>query len=91
MIEDTVHVKVRFVTIMQRYSGRKREVQIDLPSEPEQAIDLVIRRFDIPWHDNLEKFTRIFINKEYYQTVIQSGKHLEDGDIIAFIPISGGG
>jgi len=91
MAEDSVQVKVRFVTIMQKYSARRREVEIDLPPEPEQAIDLIIRRFDIPWHDNLEKFTRIFINKEHYQTVIESGKHLKDGDTIAFIPISGGG
>lgn len=91
MPEDAVQVKVCFITIMQKYSGREREVEMDLSPEPEQAIDLIIQRFQIPWTDYLEKFTRIFINKELSQVFIESGKHLKDGDTITFIPICGGG
>jgi molybdopterin converting factor small subunit len=91
MPEDTVKVKVCFITIMQKYSGREREVEMDLSPEPEQAIDLIIQRFHIPWTDHLEKFVRIFINRELSQAFIESGKHLKDGDTITFIPISGGG
>ena len=91
MAEDTVQVKVRFITIMQEYSGRKREVEMDLPPEPEQAIDLIIRRFEIPWADRLEKYTRIFINKELARVFVESGNRLKDGDTIMFIPMSSGG
>lgn len=91
MLKNTAKIKVRFITIMQKYSGRKREVQMDLSPEPEQAIDFIIDRFHIPWKDNLEKFTRIFINKELSQVFVKSGKHLEDGDTIMFIPMSCGG
>ena len=91
MPEDTVQVKVCFITIMQKYSGREREVEMDLSPEPEQAVELIIERFHIPWTDHLEKFTRIFINQELSQAFIESGKHLKDGDTITFIPISGGG
>jgi molybdopterin converting factor small subunit len=91
MPEDTVKVKVCFITIMQKYSGREREVEMDLSPDPEWAIDLIIQRFHIPWTDHLEKFIRIFINRELSQAFIESGKHLKDGDTIAFIPISGGG
>ncbi len=91
MLKNTAKIKVRFITIMQKYSGRKREVQMDLSPEPEQAIDLIMQRFHIPWTDHLEKFVRIFINKELSQAFIESGKHLKDGDTITFIPISGGG
>ncbi len=91
MPEDTVQVKVCFITIMQKYSGREREVEMDLSPEPEQAIDFIMQRFHIPWTDHLEKFVRIFINKELSQAFIESGKHLKDGNTITFIPISGGG
>ncbi len=91
MAEDTVHVKVRFITIMQEYSGRKREVEMDLPSEPEQAIDLIINRFNIPWTDRLEKYTRIFINKELSRVFVEDGNRLKDGDTIMFVPMSSGG
>jgi molybdopterin converting factor small subunit len=91
MPEDTVHVKVRFITIMQKYSGRKREIEMDISPEPERAIDRIIDRFHIPWKDNLEKFTRIFINKELSHLFVKSGKRLKDGDTIMFIPMSCGG
>jgi molybdopterin converting factor small subunit len=91
MSEDTVQVKVRFITIMQKYSGRKREVEMDLSPEPERAIDRIIDRFHIPWADHLEKFTRIFINKELSHLFVKSGKQLKDGDTIMFIPMSSGG
>lgn len=91
MTEDTVQVKVRFITIMQEYSGRKREVEMELPPEPEQAIDLIIRRFNIPWAERLEKYTRIFINKELSRVFVESGNRLKDGDTIMFVPMSSGG
>ncbi len=85
-----VSVKVRFITRMQRYSDQ-REIWMELPSDPNQAIDTIIEQFHIPWKDNLEKNTRIFINKKFSDTFIQSGELLKKDDVIAFIPISGGG
>jgi molybdopterin converting factor small subunit len=85
-----VEVKVRFITRMQRYSGQ-REIRMELPSDPNQAIDTIIEQFHIPWKDNLEKSTRIFINKKFSATYIKSGELLKKDDVIAFIPISGGG
>jgi len=87
---DKVLVTVRFVTIMDKYSG-KREIEMELPCDPVKAVDLLITRFNIPWKNNLEKRTRIFINKELYGPFINSGKCINAKDTIAFIPISGGG
>jgi molybdopterin converting factor small subunit len=85
-----VSVKVRFITRMQRYSDQ-REIRMELPSDPNQAIDTIIEQFHIPWKDNLEKSTRIFINKKFSDAFIKSGEFLKKDDVIAFIPISGGG
>jgi molybdopterin converting factor small subunit len=85
-----VSVKVRFITRMQRYSDQ-REIRMELPSDPNQAIDIIIEQFHIPWKDNLEKSTRIFINKKFSDAFIKSGEFLKKDDVIAFIPISGGG
>jgi hypothetical protein len=87
---DLVSVTVRFITLMQKYSGQ-REFRLDLPSDPDKAIDTIISRFDIPWKDNLEKRTRIFINKQFAESFIKRGEKLQTDDLIAFIPISGGG
>lgn len=87
---ETVAVTVRFVTIMQRYSGQ-RELQMDVPSDPSQALSVIIDRFNIPWKDKLEKSSRIFINKQFHEQFIESGQKLNAGDVIAFIPMSGGG
>jgi molybdopterin converting factor small subunit len=92
MTSDMVPVTVRFITIMQRYSGKgNREVEMELPVEPSQAVDLIIERFQIPWKDNLEMQIRIFINGVVYDSFLESGERLKGEDIIAFIPISGGG
>ena len=88
---NRVSVTVRFVSIMQKYSGNKREVQVEVSSDLAQAIDLIINRFQIPWKKNLEKSTRIFINQRLYDQFDDSGQQLKDNDNIAFIPISGGG
>jgi molybdopterin converting factor small subunit len=88
---DCVSITVRFVSIMRKYSGDKREVQVEVPTDSAQAIDLIINRFQIPWQDNLEKSTRIFINQRLNDPSADRGKPLNDKDIIAFIPISGGG
>ena len=85
-----VEVKVRFITRMQRYSGQ-REIRMELPSDPNQAINTIIEQFHIPWKDNLEKSTRIFINKKFSDAYIKNGELLKKDDVIAFIPISGGG
>jgi molybdopterin converting factor small subunit len=87
---DSVSVTVRFITLMQRYSGQ-RDLKMDLPSDPSLAIKTIIARFEIPWKDKLEKSTRIFINKQFAESYIKSGETLKEGDLIAFIPISGGG
>ncbi len=86
----TVPITVRFITIMQRYSGQ-REIKMDLPHDPNQAIEIIIDKYHIPWKDNLEKRARIFINKKFSNAFIKSGERLNADDVIAFIPISGGG
>ena len=91
MPEEKIKVTVRFLTIMQKYSGDKREVEVDVPSEPHLAVEHIIKRFRIPWKDYLEKSIRIFINKEHGNTFIEKGEPLQEGDVITFIPISGGG
>ena len=89
---DVVQVTVRFITIMQRYSGKGlREVEMALPSEPRQAVDLIIECFRIPWMGELENWVRIFINGVIDQAFFESGEYLKGGDIIAFVPISSGG
>ena len=88
---ETVKVIVRFLTIMQKYSDGKRDVEFEVPKEPLQATQHIIEIFQIPWKDNLEKSTRIFINKEYANTFIEKGELLAEGDLIIFTPISGGG
>ena len=88
--QDSVSVTVRFITLMQKYSGQ-REFKMDLSSDPSKAIETIITRFDIPWNDNLEKRTRIFINKQFAESFIKRGEKLKTDDLIAFIPISGGG
>ena len=92
MSPDTVQVTVRFITIMQRYSGEgKRELEMELPARPDLAVDLIIEQFQIPWQDNLERQARIFIEGLSYDAFLASEKYLKDGDTISFIPISGGG
>jgi molybdopterin converting factor small subunit len=86
-----VSITVKFVSIMQKYSGNKREVQVEVPTDPAQAIHLIINRFQIPWQGNLEKSTRIFINQTLNDPFVDRGQPLKDKDTIAFIPISGGG
>lgn len=75
---------------MQRYSGQK-EVNLQLPANPQQAVKGIIEKFQIPWSGQLEKSTRIFINKQEFNDFLRSGQLLKPEDIIAFIPISGGG
>jgi hypothetical protein len=45
----------------------------------------------MPWTDNLEKSTRVFINKELAEVVYERGRKLEEDDLVVFVPISGGG
>lgn len=87
---NTVEVTVKFVTIMQKYSHQKRIV-MQLPSNPEKALDVIINRFNIPWQDNLERSVRIFIRGYPWETFLKKKMPLTHGDEIAFIPISGGG
>ncbi len=91
MNQDTVPVKVKFITILQKYTGNQRDVEMELPADPGQAIEHIIDRFQIPWKGNLEKYVRIFINRTLSHEFIQSGKRLNPGDTIVFIPFSGGG
>jgi molybdopterin converting factor small subunit len=92
MSPDTVQVTVRFITIMQRYSGEgNREVEMELPARPDRAVELIIERYQIPWKDNLERQARIFVEGLSYDAFLASEATLKDGDTISFIPISGGG
>lgn len=87
---EIVSVTIRFITLMQRYTGQ-REIRMEVPTNPDHALKTIIKKFQIPWNENLEKSTRIFINKELSDSFIKSGKFLNTNDVIAFIPISGGG
>lgn len=92
MAAELVPVTVRFVTIMQNYSGKgRREVEMQLPSEPSRAVDLILERFQIPWQGDMERYVRIFVNGVGFDAYLASGHLLKAGDSIAFIPISGGG
>jgi len=85
-----VNVQVRFITLIQSYSG-KREIRMELPPDPHIAVQSVIETFDIPWKGKLEKSCRIFINKQPFEAFVRDKTVLKTGDLIAFIPISGGG
>lgn len=91
MKPDTTRIRVKFVSIMQRHSGQGREVVMDLPLDAARAADLIVREFQIPWEGNLERFVRVFVNRELLKDFVQAGKQLEEGDTISFIPMSGGG
>ncbi len=91
MVADTIAITVRFVSIMQQYSGNKREVTMEVPTEANLAITTVLNHFKIPWNDKLEKSTRIFINQNLYSPSFDGVMRLKPEDTIAFIPISGGG
>ncbi|MBW2029376.1 MAG: MoaD/ThiS family protein [Deltaproteobacteria bacterium] len=88
---EHVSVTVKFVSTMQKYSGDKREIAMDLPGDPARAINIIIDRYQIPWADNLERIVRIFINQTLYELFVEKGERLKDKDTIAFIPLSGGG
>ena len=91
MKKETVHIRIKFISILQKYSGQRKEVELDLPQDAAQAVDFIIKDFQIPWEGNLERFVRVFINRELLQDFVKAGKQLSLGDTIAFIPISGGG
>ena len=91
MNEETIHIRIKFISILQKYSGQRKEVEMDLPLDAAQAVGLIINDFQIPWEGNLERFVRVFINRELLQDFVKEGKKLKVGDTIAFIPISGGG
>lgn len=88
--QSGITARVRFITIMQRYSGQ-RELEMRLPPDPQAAVDMIIERFQIPWSGILEKSVRIFINRELLEVYQQGRRRLAEGDRISFIPISGGG
>lgn len=83
-------IRVRFITVMQRYSGQK-ELDMSLPEDPEEAVAMIVRQFRIPWAGRLEKSVRVFINKELLEVFAASGRKLAEGDRISFIPMSDGG
>lgn len=64
---------------------------MDLPPDAARAADFIVKEFEIPWEENLERFVRIFVNRELLQDFVQAGKQLAEGDTISFIPMSGGG
>ncbi len=77
---------------MQRYSGQgNREIQMELSPRPEEALAEIVEKFQIPWKDSLEKQVRVFMNGIVYDSFLAGGQRLKGGDVVAFIPISGGG
>ena len=75
---DRVSVTVRFVSIMRKYSGDKRKLQVEVPADSAQAIDCIINRYQIPWKGDLEKSARIFINQKLNDPVADREKRLKD-------------
>lgn len=91
MKNKNVKITIRFINIMQRHSGQGREVELEVPCDAEHAVEYILTKYQIPWKGNLEKFVRVFINRELLLVFKNSGKLLQEGDTISFIPMSGGG
>ncbi len=91
MKNSDVIIKVRFLGILQKYSDGKREVDLNVPPDPGSAVDKIFKDFNLPWENDLEKITRIFVNDQHLSAFIKKGELLSNGDIIAFIQLSGGG
>lgn len=91
MEERTIKVKLRFINIMQRYSDGKKEVEMLLPPDANQALEIIIEELGIPWKEKLNPFVRVFVNKSLLKDKVERGEKLQDGDLISFIPMSGGG
>jgi len=89
-MSSPVKVGVRFVSLVQRHTGLRR-VEMELPAEPEKALKVVIDRYRIPWAGDLERSCRIFVNRQPVERLIKTGKLLQEGDVISFIPILAGG
>lgn len=87
---QSILIRVRFITVMQQYSGQK-ELDMSLPEDPGEAVAMIVRQFRIPWAGRLEKSIRVFINKELLEIFAGSGRKLAEGDRISFIPMSDGG
>ena len=88
--EETVMITVKFITFMQRYSGKKY-VEMDLPRDFGHALELILKRFNIPWKNQLEKSAFILINSTPYQIFQKNRQLLNPDDTITFIPIISGG
>ena len=76
---------------MQKYSDGKKEVEMLLPPDASQALDIIIEELAIPWKEKLSPFVRVFVNKSLLKDKVERGEKLQDGDMISFIPMSGGG
>ena len=76
---------------MQKYSGEgNRGVQMQLPTRLNGVLARIIEQFQIPWEDGLAAQVRVFVDSIVYDTFLAGGQRLKGGDVIAFIPISGG-
>ncbi len=87
---SSVKVRVRFVSLLQRHTGI-RSAEMEVPAEPEKALEMVIERYRIPWTGDMERICRIFVNRQPVERLLKTGMLLREGDIISFIPILAGG
>lgn len=85
-----VRIRVRFLSLFERHSGVP-DAWLVLPRDPDSAIQEIISRYRIPWDKNLEKTSQIFINKRLAGRFAREGNMLNEGDVISFVPVVGGG
>ena len=88
--DQRVRIQVRFLSLFERHSGVP-QAQLDVPADPDLDLREIISRFRIPWENELETTSRIFINKQLSSRFLREGKILNEGDVISFVPLVGGG
>jgi molybdopterin converting factor small subunit len=85
-----VGIQVRFLSLFERHSGVPH-AWLEVPRDPNLALREIFSRYRIPWENELERTSRIFINKQLSSRFIRERKNLSEGDVISFVPMVGGG
>jgi molybdopterin converting factor small subunit len=67
------------------------EAWLDVPRDPDSAIREIVSFYRIPWDSEWRETSRIFINKQLRSRFVREGRVLNEGDVISFVPLVGGG